>query len=150
MINKPMQCFINSCLLFLLLISQQSVLATVTDDIKRLISKGQLSQALTLIDKHLVSDKRNLDYLFLKGLVLTKQNKLDQATKIFVKLTEEHPELPEPLNNLAVVYAAQGDFTSARQALQRAINTHPSYATAHENMGDIYAKMASLRSSWPF
>ena len=26
----------------------------------------------------------------------------------------------------------------------QAINTHPSYATAHENLGDIYAKMASL------
>ncbi len=28
-------------------------------------------------------------------------------------------------------------------ALQEAISTHPSYATAHENIGDIYAKMAS-------
>ena len=42
-----------------------------------------------------------------------------------------------------MIYAEQGDFNNAREALQMAINTHPSYATAHENLGDIYAKMAS-------
>ena len=30
-----------------------------------------------------------------------------------------------------------------RSALEAAIRTHPSYSTAHENLGDIYAKMAS-------
>jgi len=47
------------------------------------------------------------------------------------------PELPEPYNNLAVLYAARGDHDGARDALLRAISTHPSYATAHENLGDI-------------
>ncbi len=70
-------------------------------------------------------------------------NQLDKAEKIFLQLTREHPELPEPYNNLAVIYAAQGKYENARLALQEAINTHPSYATAHENIGDIYAKMAS-------
>jgi len=32
---------------------------------------------------------------------------------------------------------------AARASLEMAIRTHPSYATAHENLGDIYAKMAS-------
>src|SRR4030067_195207 len=34
-------------------------------------------------------------------------------------------------------------FSCARLALEKAIRTHPSYTTAHENLGDIYAKMAS-------
>ncbi|MEK9940635.1 MAG: tetratricopeptide repeat protein, partial [Methylotenera sp.] len=46
-------------------------------------------------------------------------------------------------NNLAVLYADQGQFDKARGALETAIKTHPSYATAHENLGDIYARMAS-------
>lgn len=116
---------------------------TVSDQIENLIKEGRLSQALSLADKQLASDSDDVNYLFLKGLILTKQDKLDSAKAIFIKLTTEHPELPEPFNNLAVIYAAQGDFTSARQALQKAINTHPAYATAHENLGDIYAKMAS-------
>jgi len=51
--------------------------------------------------------------------------------------------LPEPYNNLAVLYASQGQYEKARVALESSIRTHPSYATAHENLGDIYAKLAS-------
>jgi tetratricopeptide (TPR) repeat protein len=61
----------------------------------------------------------------------------------FPELTEDYPELPEPYNNLAVLYAAQADYERAKNSLEMAIRTHPSYATAHENLGDIYAKMAS-------
>ena len=62
---------------------------------------------------------------------------------MFTELAQDYPELPEPYNNLAVLYASQGAYDKARNALEMAIRTHPSYATAHENLGDIYAKMAS-------
>ena len=51
--------------------------------------------------------------------------------------------MPEPYNNLAVLYASQGQYDKARKSLEMAIRTHPSYAIAHENLGDVYAKMAS-------
>jgi tetratricopeptide (TPR) repeat protein len=66
-----------------------------------------------------------------------------EAIVIFTKLTEDYPELPEPYNNLAVIYAQQRQFDKAKQALEQAIRTHPSYATAHENLGDLYARLAS-------
>lgn len=111
--------------------------------IHALIDAGKLDQALQETNAQLAKDKDNINYLFLKGLVLTKLDHLDQAEAIFTRLTREHPDLPEPYNNLAVIYASRGEFDKARKALQEAINTHPSYATAHENLGDIYAKMAS-------
>ena len=67
---------------------------------------------------------------------------MDEATGVFLKLTEEAPELPEPYNNLAVIYAQQKQYDKAKAALEMAIRTHPSYAVAHENLGDLYAKMA--------
>ena len=51
--------------------------------------------------------------------------------------------MPEPYNNLAVLYAAQGQYEKARQQLEMSIRTHPSYATAYENLGDVYTKLAS-------
>jgi tetratricopeptide (TPR) repeat protein len=42
-----------------------------------------------------------------------------------------------------VQYAKQGQYEKARVALESSIRTHPSFATAHENLGDIYAKLAS-------
>ncbi|MGH8516807.1 MAG: L,D-transpeptidase Cds6 family protein, partial [Panacagrimonas sp.] len=76
------------------------------------------------------------------GLLLTEQKKTADAIGVFTSLTEDYPELPEPYNNLAVLYASQGNYDKAKAALELAIHTHPSYATAHENLGDIYAALA--------
>ncbi|MBM2829369.1 MAG: hypothetical protein HW411_159 [Gammaproteobacteria bacterium] len=108
-----------------------------------LIAQGDLKQALAITDAVLAKDSKSVEARFIKGLILTKLNDLAKAEQVFLELTTEHPDLPEPYNNLAVIYAAQGQYDKAEEALQQAINTHPSYATAHENIGDIYAKMAS-------
>ena len=112
-------------------------------DIGKLLRGGQLDQAMQKIDSFLASKPRDAQGRFLKGLILTEQNKTADAVATFTKLTEDYPELPEPYNNLAVLYAGQGQYEKARQSLEMAIRTHPSYATAHENLGDVYAKLAS-------
>jgi tetratricopeptide (TPR) repeat protein len=109
----------------------------------KLFRAGQQAQALERVDNFLKGNPKDARGRFLKGLILTEQGKPADAIKIFSGLTEDYPELPEPYNNLAVLYASQGQYDKARGALEMAIRTHPSYATAHENLGDIYAKMAS-------
>ena len=109
----------------------------------KLFQAGQYPQALERVDVFLKTNPKDARGRFLKGLILTEQNKNADAIKIFTGLTEDYPELPEPYNNLAVLYASQGQYDKARSALEMSIRTHPSYATAHENLGDIYAKMAS-------
>ncbi len=112
-------------------------------DIGKLMKQGQHSQALEKADQYLSSNPRDPQGRFLKGLILTELNRQAEAVVVFTKLTEEFPESPEPYNNLAVIYAQQKQYDKARQSLEMAIRTHPSYATAHENLGDIYAHMAS-------
>jgi len=112
-------------------------------DISQLISQNQHAQALDRLNNFLLLHPKDAQGQFLKGVVLAEENKPAEAIRIFTDLTEKHPELPEPYNNLAVLYADQGQYDKARHALEMAIKTHPSYATAHENLGDIYAKMAS-------
>ena len=120
-----------------------TVAADEIADIGKLLKSGQLEQASQKADAYLASRPRDAQGQFLKGLILTEQNKTAEAIAAFTRLTELYPELPEPYNNLAVLYAGQGQFERARQALEMAIRTHPSYATAHENLGDVYAKLAS-------
>jgi len=129
--------------LLLSVLSQHVSANTELREAQSLIAHGDLQQALSITDEFLAKDSKSIEARFIKGLILTKMNDLARAEQIFLELTREHPDLPEPYNNLAVVYAAQGQYEKAEEALQEAINTHPSYATAHENMGDIYAKMAS-------
>jgi tetratricopeptide (TPR) repeat protein len=109
----------------------------------QLLKQGQLDRALERVDAYLKTRPKDARGRFIKGLILAEQNKPNDAIKIFTELTQEYPELPEPYNNLAVLYASQGQYDKARTALEMAIRTHPSYSTAHENLGDIYAKMAS-------
>ena len=51
--------------------------------------------------------------------------------------------MPEPYNNLAVLYAQKGDYNGARIALETAVTASPDFAVAHENLGDIYARLAA-------
>jgi tetratricopeptide (TPR) repeat protein len=120
-----------------------SVHADPLQDISKQIKQGQHAQALEQIDKYLAGKPKDAQGRFLKGIVLTEMNKPNEAIAVFAKLTEDYPELPEPYNNLAVIYAQQKQYDKAKQALEMAIRTHPSYATAHENLGDIYARLAS-------
>jgi tetratricopeptide (TPR) repeat protein len=112
-------------------------------DASQLLKQGQLDRAMERVDGYLKTRPKDARGRFLKGLIFAEQNKPNDAIRIFTELTQEFPELPEPYNNLAVLYASQGQYDKARSALEMAIRTHPSYATAHENLGDIYAKMAS-------
>ncbi|MBM4190413.1 MAG: tetratricopeptide repeat protein, partial [Betaproteobacteria bacterium] len=114
------------------------------DDVQVLMHKNDLSGALTRLDQHLGENPKDRDGRFLKGILLTEMRRLPEAIEVFTALTRDEPKLPEPYNNLAVIYAAQGQFDRAREALELAIKTHPSYSVAHENLGDLYAKLASM------
>jgi len=129
--------------LVVLLCACQIAYAGNIEDANRLFKGGQYSQALDKVNGYLADKPKDAQARFLKGLIFTEQGRTIDAIKIFSALTEDYPELPEPYNNLAVLYASQGQYEKAKLALEMAIRTHPSYATAHENLGDIYAKMAS-------
>ena len=119
--------------------------AAPADDLKeaqKLYGQGKLPAALEKVDTYIAAQPKDPQGRFLRGLVLTEQKKTADAIGVFTRLTEEFPELPEPYNNLAVLYASQGNYERAKTTLELAIATHPSYAIAHENLGDIYARLA--------
>ncbi len=113
-------------------------------DINLQFRKGELTAALDHANRYLAGKPKDAQARFLKGLILGDLGKTNDAIEVLKGLTEDFPELPEPYNNLAVLYASQGRYEAARNALEMAIRTHPDYATAHENLGDIYAKMAAI------
>jgi tetratricopeptide (TPR) repeat protein len=130
-------------LLLVVLGAALPALADDLDDASRLLKAGQRDQALERVNRVLAEKSGDPKARFLKGLILTEQGNTREAVEVFTKLTQDYPSLPEPYNNLAVIYAGQGQYEKARAALEQSIRTHPSYATAYENLGDIYAKLAS-------
>jgi tetratricopeptide (TPR) repeat protein len=112
-------------------------------EVTRLMRAGQLPEAMAKADQYLATKPRDPQMRFIKGVVQTEAGKTNEAISTFTQITQDYPELPEPYNNLAVLYAGQSQFDKARAALEMAIRTNPSYATAHENLGDVYARLAS-------
>ena len=111
-------------------------------EIQTLVNQKQLPQALEKIDSYITSKPRDAEGYFMKGIILTEMKRPAEAMAVFVKLTENFPEFPEPYNNLAVLYAQQKQYDKALTALEMAIRTRPDYAIAYENLGDLYAKLA--------
>ena len=112
-------------------------------DVAQLTRDGKFSEALARADRFLSSKPRDAQMRLLKGVAQRDAGKTADAISTFTRLTEEFPELPEPYNNLGVLYADQNQIDKARAAFEAALRTHPSYATAHENLGDVYAKLSS-------
>src|SRR5687768_10038817 len=94
-------------------------------DVNQMLKLGQFDQALTRVNNYLSTRPKDARGRFLKGLILAEQNKPNDAIKLFTELTQDYPDQPGPYNNLAVLYALQGQYDKARGALEQAIRTHP-------------------------
>jgi tetratricopeptide (TPR) repeat protein len=134
---------LRSIIVALPLLFSMAAYAGESEDIQQLIRAKQFAPALERADKALAKSPKDAQLRFLRGIALSELGRTDEAIKAFTNLSEDYPQLPEPYNNLAVLYANKGQFDKARGALQLAIQTNPSYAIAHENMGDLYARLAS-------
>ncbi len=111
-------------------------------DIDKLYRAGNVEQALRQADAAIAAQPRAAQIRFLKGVMLAEQKRNAQAIDVFTALTQDFPELPDPYNNLAVLYAAEGQLQNALAALQAALRNDPAHRAARENLGDIYLALA--------
>jgi len=111
-------------------------------DINAQFRAGQTDDAFTKLEQLLQVRPKDAQLRFLKGVMLADSQRGAEATSTFLQLTVDYPDLPEPYNNLAVLYAAQGEYDKARAALEAALRAQPGYAVAHQNLGDVYVQLA--------
>lgn len=114
--------------------------------VRQLQAAGDHAAAVSRADRHLASRPKDAQMRFLRTVSLTELRRSTEAIAALQALTEDHPELAEPYNNLAALYAAQGAYDKARASLEQALRSNPEYAVAHENLGDIHAALAAR--SW--
>lgn len=118
------------------------VLADEVSDVQAILASGKSAEGLKKVDQLLIAKPDDPRLLLQRGIALSLLNRQAEAIAVFQKLIDKHPELPGPYNNLAVLYGNKGDYEKARQALELAIRTNPTYATAFQNLGDVYARLA--------
>lgn len=111
-------------------------------DLQRLQAAGDTAAALLQVDKALAAKPRDAQLRFLRAVLLTEANRVPEALAAFRRMNEDYPELPDPLNNMAVLYAAQGQLDQARLALEAALRTDPQHRASRENLAEIHVRLA--------
>jgi tetratricopeptide (TPR) repeat protein len=119
--------------------------AALADDLRevtRLHHAGQATAALERADRYLAANPKDAQMRFLKSVVLADAGQRAEAIALLQALVQDYPELAEPHNNLAALHAAAGDYGKAREELEETLRLNPSFAPAHENLGDVYVRLA--------
>lgn len=116
--------------------------ADLYDDVEHLIRNGQYERAMAQSDARLKAAPHDPQMRLLRSRILDAQGQSDEAVGLLQSLTLEFPELPEPHNNLAVLYARQGRTQDALASLSKALLARPDYAVALENLGDLHLSLA--------
>ena len=87
---------------------------------RELIELGKYEEAEAIIIVRLKEKPRDAQWRYMEallkaemGLSLKNKDILDTAVFLFERLSEEFPELPEPYNNLAVLYDKMGQQQKA-------------------------------------
>ena len=113
------------------------------NEVQKAMRQAKYPLALKLIEQTLAKNPRDPQMLFWKAYIFEKQKQPDLAQAIYLDLTQQFPELPEPHNNLGVLLAAKGEYGLAQVELEAALRSNPSYTTAQENLADVLLHQAA-------
>ena len=116
--------------------------ADVYTEVNDKITSGQLQAAQSMITRHLEKQASDPQMRLMQSQIQAAQGQTTLAQETLEALTQEFPELPEPYNNLGVLFAAQGQYEAALSAFVTAIQARPNYQIALQNLGDLYTAMA--------
>jgi colicin import membrane protein len=86
---------------------------------------SQPVDTMKLVDSLLAKTPSDPQLRFRKAVLLADQKRSAEAIAMFRKLADDYPLLPEPQNNLAVLYAERGEPDKARAALEAACAAGP-------------------------
>lgn len=127
----------------LLLLPASPMAAPTLDTVKGLLQSGKTEQARRELDAYLEQYPASPQALFMKGRLLDVSGDAQAAIRVYQDLSQRHPELPEPYNNLAALYVDEGEYDLAEQALKTALHTRRGYAVAYANLESLYLMRAS-------
>ncbi|MCP4457356.1 MAG: tetratricopeptide repeat protein [Cytophagales bacterium] len=84
--------------------------------------------------------KSYLQQLFSHAMSLYQQGDLKGAEISFNQLLRDHPDYPDALHMLGLVYAQQNQFDSAISHIERAIRGNPTNTIFQNNLGETYKR----------
>lgn len=103
---------------------------------------GNPRGALRQLESRLATNPQDSRAAYLKGLVLMQLGRGEEAERWYKMMQANFPDLPQPGNALAVIYAGRGDLPAAELALRDVLLKHPEHNSARVNLARLYVQMA--------
>ena len=107
------------------------------------LNLGHYSKATAIGQALLQHQPNNILVQFLTAVAYQQNNQTQNAQQLYQQIILDHPKLPEPRNNLALIHLQQGEHDQAIEVLIGSLKTHPAYATAWQNLNKLYQGLAS-------
>lgn len=124
------------------LISQAAVAGT-PEEVRALLARGDQASALLKAQAGVAARPDDAQSRFVLGVVLMDMGRDAQALAVFTELSQAYPELPDPMNNIALLQARAGQLEPARQSLETALRNDPAHRAARINLGQVHLMLAA-------
>ena len=106
--------------------------------------KDWLNEAMELYKTIIDRDRTNYPLLLEYGNVCFRKQELDEALRIFKKLTVLKPQRVEGWNNLGIVQHSRHEDAAAAETFKKVLEIEPDNTAALLNLGNCYANKAML------
>ena len=106
-----------------------------------LVSQKKYPEARAVLKSLLKREPNAPRVRLLHGILRAREGNAREAIAIFERLRSDLPDMFEPYNNLAVLYAEQGRLDEAHAVLMAALERKRD-AVAYANLGDVYMRLA--------
>lgn len=113
------------------------------EEVRGLLARGDLPAALVTAQAGVAARPGDAQSRFVLGVVLMDMGRDAQALAVFNELSQSYPELPDPLNNIALLQARAGQLEAARQSLESALRSDPGHRAARINLGQVHLLLAA-------
>lgn len=137
--------FVTMCLSLCIYIStiSASKASSEAKAVSELLQAGEYLIALNVLETIKKEAPCNPALLFLEARAYEAVGDISSAMSIYESLINLAPDFPGSYNNLALLYAAQGNLKHAETLILRGLATHAIYQTLYTNLNKLYVARAA-------
>tara|TARA_B110000438_G_scaffold85378_1_gene84856 strand:+ start:1677 stop:3221 length:1545 start_codon:yes stop_codon:yes gene_type:complete len=105
-------------------------------------------QEAEILNKELIKSHKKIPFLYnTLGLILTAQNRVDEAIKIYEKGAKIKPSFAMIYNNLGTIYKAQNNYSKAENLYKKSILIDNNIAEPYNNLGNLHITLNNFKDA---
>ena len=105
---------------------------------------GDVERATRYLTATVKADPGNVRYLYNLATILSQQQRLKEAVKVYERVIARDPEYLEARNNLGVIYWKTGRLDQSIGQFSDILQRNPSYVQSYEPLAHVYADMGNV------